>query len=94
MNQLNSLIIEGTISQIDKSMEDTCLFVLENKRRIERNPGELIEDTIKVDVECYGKMAQAIKKVGTGVRVVGRLAHYPTPGNKLYVVAEHIEIKR
>lgn len=106
MNSLNSIIIEGTIlqnSEVKAVLNDSALdFDIAFQRFFKVN-GEPKEKTFKVNVRCYGQMAQMLSsrcKKGQGIRIVGRLESESWfDGDDLerfstYVVAEHIEFRK
>jgi single-strand DNA-binding protein len=106
MNNLNSLIIEGTLvkdpdlSQTAKGLP-VCSFAIANDRYFKRD-NELEKETSYFNIQAFGKMADQCKKdgyEGRGVRAVGRLKQERwenAEGQKLsrvIVVAEHIEFR-
>jgi len=85
MNQLNSVIIEGNITETDYS-DGLCTFTVENIRKYTYE-GETIIERNEVEVHYFGKSPELRKD--RGVRVVGRLKQ----DGKIYIVAEHVELK-
>ena len=94
-NNLNSVIVEGTITKIEK-VEKAAYFTVCTKRYFKDTCGEIHEEASYFDIEVYGKLAEACDKMlkeETGVRVVGRLKSIRYEHNKVVIVAEHIEAK-
>lgn len=94
-NNLNSVIVEGTITKIEKD-DRAAYFTVCTKRCFKDMSGEIHEETSHFEIEVYGKLASScdnILKEETSVRVVGRLKSYRYLQNKVVVVAEHIEAK-
>lgn len=106
MNALNSLILEGTITD-DVKVNTICNgisgeFTLETKRNYKNHNGENVEEKSTFTVYCYGEIANLMQlhsKKGQGVKLVGRLKQErwtDTDGKmftKIVVIAEHIELK-
>lgn len=94
MNNLNSLIIEGTVTDVcyteDLKLVKTCGFKLKSMRD---------DKELKIPCVCFGKMAEvASKKDGATVRIVGRLDSFESdylnePKLNVRVVCEHLEFK-
>ena len=94
-NNLNSVIVEGTITKVEK-VEKAAYFTVCTKRYFKDMNGEIHEEVSYFDIEVYGKLAESCDKIlkdGTGVRVVGRLKSIRYEQNKVVIVAEHIEAK-
>lgn len=94
-NNLNSVIVEGTITKIDK-VEKAAYFTICTKRYFKDTNGEIHEESNYFDIEVYGKLAEScdnLLKEDVGVRVVGRLKSIRYLQNKVVTVAEHIEAK-
>jgi len=94
-NNLNSVIVEGTITKIEK-VENAAYFTVCTKRYFKDTYGEIHEESNYFEIEVYGKLASACDKLlkeETGVRVVGRLKSIRYEHNKVVIVAEHIEEK-
>ncbi len=97
MNALNSILLEGTITETKyDSTDPEMMFKIMSKRfhKAPEGDGEILCNVLRTNVVCYGKMAENMSRVlaiGIGVRVVGRLTDYPGLGVSIY--AEHIEIK-
>ena len=106
MNTLNSLILEGTITD-EVKVSTICNsisgeFPLETKRNYKNYNGENVEETSNFTVYCYGEIASLMQlhsNKGQGVKIVGRLKQErwkDTDGKmceKIVVIAEHIELK-
>ena len=107
MNQLNSLIIEGNAVKKAEITEPKAGFFVGRfsvavNRFYKGIDGEEKTEVSYFDIESYGKMAEILTpkiEKGQGVRIVGRLkqdrwkdADGKTQ-SKIYVVAEHIELK-
>lgn len=106
MNMLNSLILEGIITddlsvyKMYKGIQGE--FTLETKSSYKNYNGEKVEETSNITVYCYNEIAnfmQLHSSKGQGVRIVGRLKQVRwKDGNgkmsaKIIVVAEHIDLK-
>jgi len=104
MNDLNSIILEGTVVDDPVTITDsgkvTCRFYVGSKRYYKRND-EMVKDVSTIEVECRGKLAQTcseILKKGRGVRICGYLKQELEDFDgkdisKVYIVAENIEFK-
>ena len=91
-NNLNSVIVEGTITKIEKG-EKAVYFTVCAYRHFRDSEGEFHEEASYFNIESYGRLAEScdeILKENTIVRVVGRLKSIA--GN-VCIVAEHIEAK-
>ena len=95
MNNLNSILIEGIVTEEAKFIEhkDFCLcqFAITSKRYF--NDSKAYKPTC-VAIEAHRKLAIACKDkaiVNTSIRVVGRLEN--DSSGKVYVLAEHIEFR-
>lgn len=106
MNALNSILIEGNVVR-DPVVRETprgsvvCAFSIASNRYF-RQDDEYEQETSFIDVDSWGKLAEACGKnctKGRGVRVVGRLKQDRWVGSdgknysKVKVVAEHVEFK-
>lgn len=94
-NNLNSVIVEGIITKIEK-VENAAYFTVCTKRYFKDTYGEIHEESSFFEIEVYGKLAESCDKMlkeETGVRVVGRLKSIRYLQNKVVIVAEHIEAK-
>lgn len=105
MNQLNSILIEGTVvgdpevSDMTDTMA-TCFFFIESiHRRGEKNT--VFEEVSRIEIETFGRLGlSAAKKLktGRGVRIVGRIRQDVEDFDgkdisRVWIVAEHIEFK-
>jgi len=106
MNNLNSILIEGTIVR-DASFRSTpkgtsiCTFSIATNRFYKQDNG-LEKEVSFFDVEAWARLAESCQdkgRKGRGVRVVGRLKQDRWNGNdgkthsKVVIVAEHIEFR-
>lgn len=106
MNMLNSIILEGIVS--DVAAKDTphgklVSFNLKVLRTYKKADGTNVDETSTFAVECWGRLAERLDKdslpEGRGVRIVGRLKQNKwtdTDGKKhsgIVAVAEHVELK-
>ena len=94
-NNLNSVIVEGTITKIEKA-ENYAFLTVCTKRYFKDMNGEIHEEASYFDIEVYGKLATSCNELlteGAGVRVVGRLKSIRYEHNKVVIIAEHIEAK-
>ena len=103
MNQLNSLIIEGSASNF-KSNEKCAEFQISVKRFYRNANGENVEETSVFDCEAWGNLKDCLVRVFSEkserpVRIVGRLKQNCWKDengkchSKVVVVCEHIEFK-
>lgn len=102
MNSINSLILEGTVSDT-KLNEDTLNFSVNVSRFYRNSLGENCEEVSTFDVVFpyreYNKTLVGRITKGRKVRIVGRLhmcKKCDTQGkkqSKIDVLAEHIELK-
>jgi single-strand DNA-binding protein len=105
VNQLNSILIEGDLTQdpVLKELQKgptVCSFSLASKRFC-RQGDEIVEEVSYFDIETIGKLADSCGiqlKKGRGVRIVGRLRQELEDFDgknisRVYIVAEHVEIK-
>ena len=90
MNNLNSVIIEGSVSDL-KLEELKAAFNVNASRNVKVN-GKMITEISKIPVMAYGTVAMRIEDVSETdeVRIVGRLQEYD---GFISVLAEHIEIR-
>lgn len=106
MNTLNSLILEGTITDeiavTDAFGVSKGEFTVETQRHYKSYLGDDITETSTFTVYCYGEIANLIQlhsNKGQGVKIIGRLKQErwkDTDGKmcaKIVVIAEHIELK-
>lgn len=107
MNHLNSLILEGTVSDDFQTLEvpagiEGITFPISVERFYKAKTDEQHKEVSVFEIRVYGFMAEYAKQkcqVGRGVRVVGRIKQvcYEVAGkeySKVVVIAEHIEYKR
>lgn len=103
MNQINSLIIEGTAENF-KSNEKCAEFQISAKRFYRNANGENVEEISVFDCEAWGNLKDCLvrvfdKKSERSVRIVGRLKQNRWQDetgkyhSKIVVVCEHIEFK-
>lgn len=106
MNCMNSLIIEGNITEKPKlelcNGTKLCSVNIAVSRTYKNSAGDFEEEVSYFDIITYGNMAEtcsAYCEKGRGIRVVGRLRQEKwTDGNgknhsKMVIVAEHIDFK-
>ena len=106
MNDINSVILEGTVNGnviFYKTKNNTvCELLIAVKRFYKNENDEQSEEISHFVVIAYGNIAKFCHdraKNGMGIRVVGRLKenHYFDSDNnkhsKIVVLAEHIEYK-
>lgn len=102
MNMLNSLILEGEVTEKEvKKIPNGLSLELVSKRH--RKEGEEVkEEDSFFTVEVYGKLADFSEKKlvkGQGIRIVGRLASKTWKDeegkeySRVYIIAEHIEFR-
>lgn len=106
MNDLNSVIIEGNLTQdpestVTKGWTTLCTFPVAVNRYYKKE-GERFEEVSFFEVETWGRIAENCYEYlskGRGVRVVGRLkqsrweAEDGSNRSKIVIVAEHVEFK-
>lgn len=97
MNQLNSLILEGTVIKDAVCKDNKASFTISVSRYYKDTNGENGEVKSYFDVEINGALAEKLYdklKEGRGVRIVGQLRSKDVEENRVvYVVAEHIELR-
>lgn len=95
MNNLNSILLEGTLAA-DPSFfytaagEPNCNFQVNTRRYSEAHTFDIRAENRLAEV-CMERL-----KAGRGVRVVGTLRtedRGETPGTHVYIYAEHVEFK-
>jgi single-strand DNA-binding protein len=106
MNNLNSVLIEGTLVK-DPLLRTTskgtalCTFSLASNRFFKQDSG-LEKEVSFFDVETWAKLAEqcyTLGHKGRGVRVVGRLKQSRWTGQdgksqaRISIVAEHVEFR-
>lgn len=103
MNQINSLIIEGTAENF-KSNKKCAEFQISSKRFYRNADGENVEEISVFDCEAWGNLKDVVvrvldKKSERSVRVVGRLKQNRWKDengkchSKIVVICEHITFK-
>ena len=97
MNQLNSLILEGTVTKSAVYEDKKASFSISVSRYYKDTNGESGETKSYFDVEVNGVLAEKLfnkLKEGREVRIVGQLRSKTVDDiYKVYVYAEHIEFK-
>jgi len=101
MNNLNSTLIEGTLTgdPLCQTAADgtlICTFNIESRRFMRGR-----DEVSHFDIETEGKLAESVRdrgKKGRGVRVVGRLKSYAKNVDimqpyTVVIVAEHVELR-
>lgn len=105
MNNLNSILIEGNLTQdpemsVLPSGKSLCRFSIASNRYYRNSEKELINEVSYVNIDTWGALAENCGKFlfkGRGVRVVGRLKQEKWQGEdertreRYVVVAEHVE---
>ena len=94
-NNLNSVIVEGTITKIEK-VEKAAYFTVCTKRYFKDTCGEIHAEESLFDIEAYGRLATSCNDIlneGALLRVVGRLKSIRYINDKVVIIAEHIEAK-
>jgi single-strand DNA-binding protein len=106
MNNLNSILIEGTLTKdpvprVTAKGTAVCNFSLASNRYFKQDTG-MEKEVFFFDVETWAKLAEScgnLGKKGRGVRVVGRLRQDRWNGSdgkthsKVVIVAEHVEFR-
>jgi single-strand DNA-binding protein len=106
MNNLNSIILEGNLTQEAECRETSkgtalCHLSVAVNRWFKQE-GSMVKEVSFFDVQTWGKLAQSCEQLGhkgRGVRVVGRIKQdrwIDTNGkncSKVVIVAEHVEFK-
>lgn len=107
MNNLNSILLEGTVSKAPEMKilpagSRVCHFEVETARYFKDKAGELEKEVSPFRIEAWGKLAESCDEtldIGRGVRIVGRLkANRWTDArgeahSEVVIVAEHVEFK-
>lgn len=105
MNQLNSVILEGNLTQDPRSQTTAqdrlvCNFAVASNRYYRDRNGEVKSEVSYIDIESWGSIAKQCSSSlskGTAVKVVGRLKQdrwtdqEQQPRSKIKIVAEHVE---
>ena len=106
MNNLNSVLIEGTlvkdaVTGAAPQGKAVCAFTIESSRYRKGDAG-IEKETGHFDVQAFGKLAERARSYaheGRGVRVVGRLKQEHRTSfdgktiSRIFIVAEHIECR-
>lgn len=93
MNNINSCIVEGTI--VKAMGKRFPALMIENERSFKDDDGSVFVRKALIRVECYGVLAEIVKKhgkVGRDVSVVGSLVN-SGKSEALSLAAEKIEFK-
>jgi single-strand DNA-binding protein len=93
MNNLNSFLIEGILTEDPVKDGNKCTFTIESSRLFVED-GERKEELNYFNVEVWNKNAELCRKMlskGRGVRVVGRLRAVTSAW---CVVGENVEFKK
>ena len=98
MNNINSLILEGKLSNEVKVFETqnglkVARAKVASSRFYKNEEGNQKEEITTVEFECYGRTADFVERKAENnisVRVVGRLKQ---EGEKVFIIAEHIEFR-
>ena len=105
MNNLNSVLIEGTLTKDPKMViEDNGKTITEFSISSERNykrDDQYQKEISLFDIHVFGKRAQACSEhlsEGRSVRIVGRLKQELRGDNgeiksNVFIIAEHVEFK-
>ena len=107
MNNLNTVLLEGTLTRDPQRDEKTaefsmCKLAVANNRYFYGKEKKWVKDSSYFYVYVYGPVAEACLKYlrkGRGVRIVGRLKQHSWKGNdgfwreRIYIIAEHIEFQ-
>ena len=94
MNNLNSVLIEGTLKEDPVEKDGICRFTIEVYRYYKQDDGDQKQETLNISVETHGKLTETCigyLKKDSGVRVVGRISQ--DSDSNLIIYAEHVEFK-
>lgn len=93
MNQMNQIIIEGTIKTVEMKQEICgayCKLMIEHKRQPKDLHGKKTTDTHFFNVIAYGNLMEKCKgKQGASIRVVGSLRN---AFESIFIKADYIGI--
>ena len=92
MNQLNSLILEGSVENPIRKEYGFMFGIVVERLFINAN-SEAETEVYHFEVETYGSLADYCEincKQGNVVRLVGRLKQVE---NRVFIVAEHVDIQ-
>ena len=101
MNDLNSIILEGTTKKdqhynfVDNEQTTFCRFTMTTRRTVHSETGEKISEEYLIPCMAVGNLAKDIDMIlnntdSQGVRVVGILK---SDVSGVYIFVEHIEYK-
>jgi hypothetical protein len=91
LSHLNSILIEGTISNIPSPSRDFVRYVIVSEKRIKYPSGRTKGIKTYVDI-WYPRSYKALpRSINDTIRVVGLISRDPSDG--LVIIAEHIEVK-
>lgn len=95
MNYLNSIILEGIVSEETTfdEVKGTIDFPIAVEHFHKNEDGSEELETYHFNIRVFGKVAKFCKdkcKINRGIRIVGRLKE---ENSKVVVIAEHIEFK-
>ena len=102
MNMLNSLILEGVVSDephLDET-SDVLNFTIEYTRYYKNKAGKKVTETSLFRVVAFNSMCKRPLKNGSEVRLVGRLKQNKwtdkdgVSHSEVLIMAEYIEIKK
>ena len=96
MNQLNSLILEGTITKSAVYEDNKASFSISVSRYYKDTNGEIGQIKSYFDVEAGGVLAKKFRsklKEDSDIRIVGQIRSKAVENEmKVYVYAEHLEV--
>lgn len=101
MNQLNSIILEGTITDV-KIDGNVCAFTLATNHVYKNADGKNDVETSYIECKAFGSMSafcENILEVNKIARIVGRITQERWKDStgktcsKIYVVCEHVEVR-
>ena len=101
MNDLNSIILEGTTKKdqhynfVDNEQKTLCQFSIATKRAALAENGDKIQEEYLIPCRAVGDIAKAVDRIlnktdNQGIRIVGILK---SDVSGVYIYAEHIEYK-
>jgi single-strand DNA-binding protein len=88
MNDLNSVLLEGILTQDPQQALDHVEFVIETAKKTTEGTAKA-----RYTIQTTGRLAEVCQEyltAGRGVRIVGRLGEHE---GKVIIEAEHVEIK-
>ena len=105
MNQLNSVLLEGNLTEDPKKIEISngtlVKFTIASNRYYRDKNNESKTETLFIPVQCWGTFGETIMphvQKGSAVRVVGRLrlskwtSKDGSPRESIEIVAQHLEV--